>query len=186
MPNLYIIAGGNGAGKTTGSYTILPEILHCKEYVNADLIAHGISPFNQEAVALQAGRIMLQRIRELLRKGIDFVFEKTLSTRSYYIPLIKEAKQRSYTITLVDASTLIASYHDGLEEQKNIMKEPEVAYGIRDDDDIVEKVRKGLLRAYRKLVLESAARDEKLVVWLDGRVQHVPAKDLIHTIVEEE
>jgi len=66
MPNLYIIAGCNGAGKTTASFTILPEILNCKEFVNADNIAAGISPFNPEGVAIEAGRIMLKRIDELL------------------------------------------------------------------------------------------------------------------------
>jgi len=75
MPNLYIIAGCNGAGKTTASYTILPEVLHCTEFVNADEIARGLSPFNPEGVSLEAGRIMLTRIKELIDKKIDFAFE---------------------------------------------------------------------------------------------------------------
>ena len=62
MPNMYIIAGCNGAGKTTASYSILPEILHCKEFVNADEIAKGLSPFQPESVAFQASRIMLNRM----------------------------------------------------------------------------------------------------------------------------
>ena len=62
MPNLYIIAGCNGAGKTTASYTILPEMLNCREFVNADNIAAGLSPFNAASVAIEAGRIMLTRI----------------------------------------------------------------------------------------------------------------------------
>ena len=66
--NLYIIAGCNGAGKTTASFTILPEILDCKEFVNADEIAKGISPFQPEKVSFEAGRIMLNRINELLLK----------------------------------------------------------------------------------------------------------------------
>ena len=67
--NLYIISGCNGAGKTTASYTVLPEILDCKEFVNADEIARGLSPFNPESVAIEAGRLMLKRIDELLEKG---------------------------------------------------------------------------------------------------------------------
>ena len=59
---LYIIAGCNGAGKTTASFTILPEILGCKEFINADEIAKGLSPFQPESVAMQAGRIMLARM----------------------------------------------------------------------------------------------------------------------------
>lgn len=70
--NLYIISGCNGAGKTTASYTVLPEILDCKEFVNADEIAKGLSPFNPESVAIEAGRLMLQRIENLLEKGETF------------------------------------------------------------------------------------------------------------------
>ena len=92
MPTLYIVSGCNGAGKTTASYTVLPEIWDCKEFVNADDIAAGLSPFNPESAALEAGRIMLKRIRELLKEGVDFAFETTLSTRSY-VSLIKEARQ---------------------------------------------------------------------------------------------
>lgn len=65
MPNLYVIAGCNGAGKTTASYTVLPELLHCKQFVNADEIARGLSPFDPETVAIEAGRIMLSRIKEI-------------------------------------------------------------------------------------------------------------------------
>lgn len=100
MPNLYIIAGCNGAGKTTASYTVLPELLNCNEFVNADNIAAGLSPFNPESVALEAGRIMLQRIDELLNKGVDFAFETTLSIRSY-VSLVKKAQQRGYEVTLL-------------------------------------------------------------------------------------
>ena len=57
---LYIISGCNGAGKTTASYTVLPEILLCKEFVNADEIAKGLSPFNPESMAIEAGRLMLK------------------------------------------------------------------------------------------------------------------------------
>ena len=73
--NLYIISGCNGAGKTTASYTVLPEILDCKEFVNADEIARGLSPFNPESVAIEAGRLMnspelaLLRIAERVSKG---------------------------------------------------------------------------------------------------------------------
>lgn len=100
MPNLYIIAGCNGSGKTTASNTILPEILHCKEFVNADNIAAGISPFNPDGAAIEAGRIMLTRINQLISEGIDFAFETTLSTRSY-VALVKKAKSLGYKVTLV-------------------------------------------------------------------------------------
>jgi predicted ABC-type ATPase len=100
MPNLYIIAGCNGAGKTTASLTILPEILDCREFVNADMIAYGLSPLNVKGVALQAGRMMLSRIKELLQEEKDFAFETTLATRSY-VNLVRQAKAKGYEITLL-------------------------------------------------------------------------------------
>ena len=89
---LYIISGCNGAGKTTASYTVLPEILDCKEFVNADEIAKGLSPFNPESVAIEAGRLMLKRIDELLGKDETFSIETTLATKSYINLVLKDAK----------------------------------------------------------------------------------------------
>ncbi|MBB5436600.1 putative ABC-type ATPase [Pedobacter sp. AK017] len=97
---MYIIAGCNGAGKTTASYTILPEILNCKEFVNADNIAAGLSPFNPSGVALEAGRIMLSRINELMNESADFALETTLSTRSYVF-LVKKAQLSGYKVSLL-------------------------------------------------------------------------------------
>jgi len=98
--NLYIIAGCNGAGKTTASFTILPEALNCKEFVNADEIAKGLSPFQPEKVAFESGRIMLKRINELLESKQDFAFETTLSTKSYKQKVI-EAQNKKYKVTLL-------------------------------------------------------------------------------------
>lgn len=98
--NLYVIAGCNGAGKTTASFTVLPEMLKCREFVNADEIAAGISPFNPEGVAIQAGRLMIDRIIHLLKEGETFAFETTLATRSY-VKLIQQAKKRGYFVTLL-------------------------------------------------------------------------------------
>jgi predicted ABC-type ATPase len=97
---MYIIAGCNGAGKTTASYTILPDIIHCKEFVNADSIAAGLSPFAPENATIEAGRIMLHRINELMNNGADFAFETTLSTR-FYVQMIKEAQAKGYFVTLL-------------------------------------------------------------------------------------
>ncbi len=112
MKKLYVIAGCNGAGKTTASYTILPEILDCKEFVNADEIAKGISPFQPEKVGMEAGRLMLKRIKNLLEAGESFAFETTLSTRSY-VSFIEKAKQLGYQVTclffLLDSEELAIS-----------------------------------------------------------------------------
>ena len=98
--HLYIIAGCNGAGKTTASFTILPEVLDCKEFINADEIAKGLSPFQPESVAMQAGRIMLARMEELLQKGETFAFETTLATKSYK-QKIEWAQANGYEVTLL-------------------------------------------------------------------------------------
>ncbi len=98
--NLYIIAGCNGAGKTTASFTVLPEMLNCHEFVNADEIAKGLSPFNPEGVAIQAGRLMIERVIQLMKEGKSFAFETTLSTRSY-VKLVQQAQRNGYHVTLL-------------------------------------------------------------------------------------
>jgi predicted ABC-type ATPase len=99
-PNLYIIAGPNGAGKTTAAYNILKDVLHCPNFVNADEIARGLSPLAPDTVPIQAGRIMLQRIDELLPRKVDFAIETTLSTRSY-VQLVHRAQNLGYKVHLI-------------------------------------------------------------------------------------
>ena len=98
--NLYIISGCNGAGKTTASYSVLPKMLECLEFVNADEIARGLSPFNPESVAIEAGRLMLKRIEDLLFKEESFSIETTLATKSY-INLVRRAQEKGYTVRLL-------------------------------------------------------------------------------------
>lgn len=98
--HLYIIAGPNGAGKTTASMTILPKSLLVKEFVNADEIAKGLSPFNPEGVAIEAGRLMLERIQYLLANGESFSIETTLATRSY-VNLVRQAHGLGYIVHLI-------------------------------------------------------------------------------------
>ncbi len=97
---LFIIGGCNGAGKTTASFNILPELLRCKEFVNADEIARGLSPFQPEKVALEAGKLMLKRIEELMSLGQDCSFETTLSTKSF-VKTIEKAKEKGYYVTMI-------------------------------------------------------------------------------------
>ena len=100
MPTVYLIAGCNGAGKTTASLTLLPEMLECKEFVNADNIAAGISPFQPDKVAIEAGRLMLKRINDLIKIKVDFAIETTLSSRNY-ISKIKEFQKEDYEVVLI-------------------------------------------------------------------------------------
>jgi len=91
------VAGSNGAGKTTFATRFLPKYAHCKVFVNADLIAKGLSPFDPDAAAFPAGRIVLQMIRENLSKKFDFGFETTLSGKTY-LPLLRDARKSGYQI----------------------------------------------------------------------------------------
>ena len=99
MKKILIIAGPNGAGKTTFAGEFLPNEAACPEFVNADLIAAGLSPFQPDQVAFAAGRLMLGRIRDLVRAGKSFAFETTLSTRSY-LRLIPHWQAAGYRVKL--------------------------------------------------------------------------------------
>ena len=98
-PNLYIVAGPNGAGKTTFAKEFLPNYVKCLEFVNADLIAEGISPFFPEQAAIRAGRMMLEQIHLLADKNRDFGFETTLAGKSY-VRLLNNLKSKGYRIHL--------------------------------------------------------------------------------------
>lgn len=96
-PSVYIIAGPNGAGKRTFAREFLPTYAECKNFINADLIAQGVSPFSPETVAFRGGRLMLEEIELYARRGESFGFETTLSGRSY-LSLIRRLKKRRYEV----------------------------------------------------------------------------------------
>jgi predicted ABC-type ATPase len=100
QPHVIIIAGPNGAGKSTTAPHLLKDLLGVTEFVNADVIAQGLSAFATEAVAFQAGRIMLNRLHELADKRRNFAFETTLSTRSY-AAFLRHLKARDYRVYLI-------------------------------------------------------------------------------------
>jgi len=100
QPGVYGLLGTNGAGKTTASLSILPKVLKCLEFVNADEIAKGLSPLNPSEVAIEAGRLMLQRVEELLDQRATFAIETTLATRSYK-RLVDRAHELGYRVLLL-------------------------------------------------------------------------------------
>jgi predicted ABC-type ATPase len=99
VPNLFIIAGPNGAGKTTYARDFLPAEMRCHEFVNADLIAAGLSPFNPASAEFEAGRIMVRRLKQLFAERADFAFETTLSSYGY-VSLLEDMRQAGYRIRL--------------------------------------------------------------------------------------
>ena len=100
MPRLFILSGCNGSGKTTASYSLLPELLECSELVNSDEFAKSLSPFNPSAASVIASRYMLAKIKYLLSRKVDFIIETTLATRSL-TNIINEAKDLGYEVTLI-------------------------------------------------------------------------------------
>jgi predicted ABC-type ATPase len=99
-PTLYIIAGCNGAGKTTASFSLLPSILKCDIFINADEIAREIAPGEVEKVAFEAGRQMIEQINARIRERETFAFETTLSARSYRETILF-AQALGYHVTLL-------------------------------------------------------------------------------------
>ncbi|WP_205590003.1 hypothetical protein [Mucilaginibacter celer] len=178
MPNLYIIAGCNGAGKTTASYTVLPELLNCREFVNADNIAAGLSPFDPESVALEAGRIMLQRVDELSNRGVDFALTTTLGVQEYAL-LIKKAEQKGYKVKWLFGR--LASY-----QKTENLTYPEITNTDAHKmsiDELEAKVLEGMRRANLKLVESAAANNESLIIGdKKGGFKAVPAKELLKTL----
>jgi predicted ABC-type ATPase len=98
-PTVYVIAGPNGAGKTTFASQFLPDFVRCQEFLNADLIAAGLSPFAPETQNVRAGRLLLERFRELVSQKADFGFETTLSGRTY-VKLLGNMKAHGYRVVL--------------------------------------------------------------------------------------
>ncbi len=97
--HIYVIAGPNGSGKTTFAQEFLPHYAKCETFINADLIAKGISPFSPTSAALRAGRLLLEQIDIYVTKGIDFAFETTLSGVTY-LSRFRELKKEGYSIHL--------------------------------------------------------------------------------------
>lgn len=143
MARMYIISGCNGAGKTTATYTILPDMLNLDEYVNADEIAERLSPEHPEKEALRASRLMMERVNELIEKNEDFGIETTLATRSL-VKTIVDAQDKGYMVIVVffwlrnpelaikrvalrvaagghgiERETILRRYHQGIENLKN-------------------------------------------------------------------
>lgn len=100
MPNLYILAGCNGSGKTTASYSVLPELLGCSQFVNSDEFAKSLSPSDPSAASISASRYMLSKIHYLLLRGEDFSIETTLATRSL-TGIIRQAKKQEYKVMII-------------------------------------------------------------------------------------
>jgi predicted ABC-type ATPase len=100
VSDIVIIGGPNGAGKTTAAQVLLPQKLGIREFVNADEIARGLSPFNAEGVSVAAGRLMIARIRKLIRDRQSFAFETTCAGRGY-VSVLEACRDQGWRVTLL-------------------------------------------------------------------------------------
>tara|TARA_B100000745_G_scaffold36757_1_gene22825 strand:- start:1376 stop:1951 length:576 start_codon:yes stop_codon:yes gene_type:complete len=100
MPTCWIISGPNGAGKTTFALEFLPAVVNCQQFINADLIAAGLSPFAPERELISASRLFLKELKQCISKRQDFAFETTLSGRSY-LRLINQLRASGWKVELI-------------------------------------------------------------------------------------
>ena len=112
MPNMYIISGCNGSGKTTASYSLLPAMLGCSEFVNSDEFAKSLAPFKPESAYVAASRLMLLKMIRLLEQKSDFCIETTLATR-FLLKMVRNAQANGYYVTIKE-ETIRRRYHVGL------------------------------------------------------------------------
>jgi predicted ABC-type ATPase len=100
MAQIYLIGGPNGAGKTTSALSLLGQELAGLVFINADMIAAELNPTAPETAAFQAARIMIEQLEHSMAAGIDFVFESTLATRSFF-PFLRRCQERGYMVNLL-------------------------------------------------------------------------------------
>ena len=140
---IIIIAGPNGAGKTTFARSFLPEEAQCPRFINADMIAAGLSPFAPEDAALKASRLMLKEIAECVQRGESFAFETTLSGRSY-LAQVRQWRAQGYHVSLFflslpDAETAIARVAERVRQGGHDIPEAVIrrrfAAGLRNLED---------------------------------------------------
>ena len=119
IKNVYIIAGPNGSGKTTFAKTFLPEYAKCERFINADLIAAGLSPFSPQQVAIKSGKLVLGQIREYSESGVDFGFETTMSGVTY-LKYFKMLKEKGYKIHTEESKRKISPLGRKLSDSQKI------------------------------------------------------------------
>ena len=196
MPRLILFGGPNGAGKTTIALQVLAQ-LGCRHFVNADAIAAGLSPLANEIVALQAGVLMRNRLRQLRDKNVDFATESTLAARTY-VPFVRDCQTRDYRFHLIylwlptpelaiarvaarvragghdiPRETIVRRYEAGRRNFSQLYRPLADKWEIYDSSPATPK-----LVAQGEQNPETEIMGRSIVVWQDGRVVHVPPSQL--------
>ena len=128
--HLYVIAGSNGAGKTTFAREFLPDYAHCRRFINPDLIAAGLSPFDPSAAAAEAGKVVLNEVQRAIHAGESFAFESTLSGRTY-LRILRQAREAGFALHLFylwipSVDLALARIKDRVEAGGHNVPEPDV------------------------------------------------------------
>jgi hypothetical protein len=169
-PTVYVIAGPNGAGKTTFSAEFLPDFVNCREFLNADLIAAGLSPFAPETQNLRAGRLLLTRIKELTKARQDFGFETTLAGHGY-IP--KHSSHRPLSLKKKGANSKCSipiSLNKSNEMWRyNSMNEKKV-----QDMPLSSKADAAFRQAAKRVIQRAIQTGTPVVIWEEGHVKEIP------------
>lgn len=181
---VYILAGANGAGKTTSAKYLLTKFLDIVEFVNADEIARGLSPFNPRSVDLSASRIMLKRLADLMRLGKNFAFETTLSGKNY-LKLLKKLQKLNYQVNLI--FLYLASPQ---EAKRRVEYRVKTGGHFISDDDIERRYYRGIknLGEYLELadyaiVIDAASVDRKIILKKDKKRIRVLSSDIWEKIL---
>ena len=183
----FVIAGPNGAGKTTFALRYLPQIADCRNFVNADLIAYGLSPFDSLSAQLEAGRLFLREIRANIKKRADFAFETTLAGRSH-ISLLKKLRNDGWQIIMFFLWIPNAAF------SKSRIRE-RVKHGGHDipDETIYRRfprIMHNLVKIYiplcDKVVCYDNSESEPVLVFeQDKKVQHIVNKNIYEIILRQ-
>jgi predicted ABC-type ATPase len=188
QPSVYVVAGPNGAGKSTFARLFLPEYADCREFVNADLIAAGLSPFNPESQAIQAGRLMLERIETLARQQVDFGFETTLAGRGW-LPLLHKLREQGYRLNmfflwLPSAELAISRVEERVRAGGHAVPEAVVrrrfVRGLRNFFEIYQPILDGWL------VFDSSASEPLMIALSVNEHRFIFEKDRFDQIQQEE
>ena len=163
-PTCFIIAGPNGAGKTTFALRYLPQIAGCRNFVNADLIAYGISPFDSLSAQYKAGRIFLRQIYANIDKRVDFAFETTLAGRSH-INLLKKLRQDGWQIVLFFLWIPDAAF------SKSRIRERVEHGGHNIPDDAIYRRFPRIMRNFTKIYIPLC---DKVICYDNSKPKYVP------------
>lgn len=163
-PTCFIIAGPNGSGKTTFALRYLPQIAGCRNFVNADLIAYGLSPFDSLSAQYEAGRLFLNEVHANIKKKVDFAFETTLAGRSQ-ISLLKKLREDGWRIVLFFLWIPSAAF------SKSRVRE-RVKHGGHDiPDDTIERRYPRIMHNLAKIYIPLC---DEVVCYDNSRPEYVP------------